>query len=215
MAAPFTLVSSPKPTPNGANLALKHPSVTQKMKENVLKRYLVAQTSTKLRTCQRSGEGVVRRNCCPKGCFWRIGFLLCPLLLSYLKTWILKTNKSCFGWPFLRTTPSLLQWRTLLTEGLGELCWEISIRSSSGVGVLEPCVVRVAKLSLFPDSVKRSSFSIVDWLELHQDLDDVFQFVDQDCLSTCPHSVLPIHSPKSRSHRRCWSPLCSQKCCKK
>ena len=27
---------------------------------------------------QRSGEGVVRRNGCPKGCFWRSPFL-CPL----------------------------------------------------------------------------------------------------------------------------------------
>ena len=29
--------------------------------------------------CQRSGEGVVRRNGCPNGCFWRIRFFSVPL----------------------------------------------------------------------------------------------------------------------------------------
>ena len=28
---------------------------------------------------QRSGEGVVRRNGCPKGCFWRVRFFFAPL----------------------------------------------------------------------------------------------------------------------------------------
>ena len=31
---------------------------------------------------QRSGEGVVRRNRCPKGCFWRVRFLSAPLRFS-------------------------------------------------------------------------------------------------------------------------------------
>ena len=34
---------------------------------------------------QRSGEGVVRRNGCPKGCFWRVRFFSAPLRFS-LKT---------------------------------------------------------------------------------------------------------------------------------
>ena len=31
---------------------------------------------------QRSGEGVVRRNGCPKGCFWRVCFYSSPLRFS-------------------------------------------------------------------------------------------------------------------------------------
>ena len=31
---------------------------------------------------QRSGEGVVRRNGCPKGCFWRVRFFFAPLRFS-------------------------------------------------------------------------------------------------------------------------------------
>ena len=34
---------------------------------------------------QRSGEGVVRRNGCPKGCFWRVRFFSAPLRFA-LKT---------------------------------------------------------------------------------------------------------------------------------
>ena len=34
---------------------------------------------TKIRVRQRSGEGVVRRNGCPKGCFWRVRFFSAPL----------------------------------------------------------------------------------------------------------------------------------------
>ena len=33
----------------------------------------------KVRVRQRSGEGVVRRNGCPKGCFWRVRFFSAPL----------------------------------------------------------------------------------------------------------------------------------------
>ena len=33
----------------------------------------------KLRVRQRSGEGVVRRSGCPKGCFWRVRFFSAPL----------------------------------------------------------------------------------------------------------------------------------------
>ena len=32
-----------------------------------------------VRARQRSGEGVVRRNGCPKGCFWRVSFFSCSL----------------------------------------------------------------------------------------------------------------------------------------
>ena len=38
-----------------------------------------------IRVRQRSGEGVVRRNGCPKGCFWRVRFFSAPLRFS-LKT---------------------------------------------------------------------------------------------------------------------------------
>ena len=38
-----------------------------------------------IRARQRSGEGVVRRNGCPKGCFWRVRFFSAPLRFS-LKT---------------------------------------------------------------------------------------------------------------------------------
>ena len=34
------------------------------------------------RVRQRSGEGVVRRNGCPKGCFWRVRFFSAPLRLT-------------------------------------------------------------------------------------------------------------------------------------
>ena len=33
---------------------------------------------------QRNGEGVVRRNGCPKGCFWRVRFYSAPLRFSGL-----------------------------------------------------------------------------------------------------------------------------------
>ena len=73
---------------------------------------------------QRSGEGVVRRNGCPKGCFWRVRFFSAPLRFSgrfiCFKSKNLKgaekkrtLQKHPFGQPFLRTTPSLLLWRTL------------------------------------------------------------------------------------------------------
>ena len=39
---------------------------------------------TKIRARQRSGEGVVRRNGCPKGVFWRVRFFSAPL--KHLKT---------------------------------------------------------------------------------------------------------------------------------
>ena len=61
---------------------------------------------------QRSGEGVVRGNGCPKGCFWRVRFFSVPLRFA------LKTPKNLegtekkrtlqkhpFGQPFPRTTP--------------------------------------------------------------------------------------------------------------
>ena len=45
-----------------------------------------------LRARQRSGEGVVRRNGCPKGCFWRVRFYSAPLRFVLKNTWeVLKT----------------------------------------------------------------------------------------------------------------------------
>ena len=35
---------------------------------------------------QRSGEGVVRRNGCPKRCFWRVRFFSAPLRLKVFRT---------------------------------------------------------------------------------------------------------------------------------
>ena len=43
---------------------------------------LPPQRPPKLRACQRSGEGVVRRNGCPKGCFCRVRFFSAPLRFS-------------------------------------------------------------------------------------------------------------------------------------
>ena len=70
---------------------------------------------------QRSGEGVVRRNRCPKGCFWRVRFLSAPLRFSGVLRANLKgaekkrtLQKHPFGQRFLRTTPSPLLWRALI-----------------------------------------------------------------------------------------------------
>ena len=77
---------------------------------------------SKIRVRQRSDEGVVRRNGCPKGCFWRVRFFSAPLRFA-LKTPEIKPEnlkgaekkrtlqKHPFGQPFLRTTPSPLLWR--------------------------------------------------------------------------------------------------------
>ena len=73
---------------------------------------------------QRSGEGVVRRNGCPKGCFWRVRFYSAPPKVFRTFQLFLRTSlkggekkrtlqKHPFGQPFLRTTPSPLLWRTL------------------------------------------------------------------------------------------------------
>ena len=40
------------------------------------------------RVRQRSGEGVVRRNGCPKGCFWRVRFFSAPLRFVLKNTWM-------------------------------------------------------------------------------------------------------------------------------
>ena len=60
---------------------------------------------------QRSGEGVLQRNGCPKGCFWRVRFFSAPLRLSD----VLRANlegpekkrtlqKHPFGQPFWKST---------------------------------------------------------------------------------------------------------------
>ena len=74
---------------------------------------------------QRSGEGVVRRNGCPKGC--RLGESVSSLLPSGFQdlSGVLRENlkgaekkrtlqKHPFGQPFLCTTPSPLLWRALI-----------------------------------------------------------------------------------------------------
>ena len=77
---------------------------------------------------QRSGEGVVQRNGCPKGCFWRVRFFFAPLRFALDISGVVRANlkgaekkqtlqKHPFGQPFLRTTPSPLLWRTL-TRGV-------------------------------------------------------------------------------------------------
>ena len=75
------------------------------------------QESVRIGVRQRSGEGVVRRNGCPKGCFWRVR------CFSALLRFALKTpenlkgaekqhtlQKHPFGQPFLRAKPSPLLW---------------------------------------------------------------------------------------------------------
>ena len=42
---------------------------------------------------QRSGEGVVRRNGCPKGCFWRVRFFSAPLRFSGVKEQTLRGQR--------------------------------------------------------------------------------------------------------------------------
>ena len=77
----------------------------------------------------RSREGVVRENGCPKGCFWRVRFVLCPLkvqglLLKHLKpldfTEKMLLSIFVFGRPFLRTTPSPLLWHTPIQSASAE-----------------------------------------------------------------------------------------------
>ena len=63
----------------------------------------------------------MRRNGCPKGCFWRVRFFSAPLrfILKHLKVpenvegaeKKRTLQKHAFGQPFLRTTPSPLLWR--------------------------------------------------------------------------------------------------------
>ena len=69
-----------------------------------------------IRVRQRSGEGVVRRNRCPKGCFCRVRCFSALLrfktpedLNGAEKQWTLQ--KHPFGQRFLRMTPSPLLWR--------------------------------------------------------------------------------------------------------
>ena len=76
---------------------------------------------------QKSGEGVMRRNGCPKECFWRVRFFSAPLRFSGPSS-VLRENlkgaekkrtlqKHPFGQPLLRTTPSPLLWRALILIG--------------------------------------------------------------------------------------------------
>ena len=71
------------------------------------------------RKLSERGEGVVRRNGRPKGCFWRVHFFSAPFKFSDVLRASLKgaekkrtLQKHPFGRPFLRTTPSPLLWRT-------------------------------------------------------------------------------------------------------
>ena len=69
----------------------------------------------------------MRRNGCPKGCFWRVHFFSAPLRFA-LKTPESPENlkgaetkrtlqEHPFGQPFLRTTPSPLLWSTAAKPG--------------------------------------------------------------------------------------------------
>ena len=65
------------------------------------------------------------RNGCPKGCFWRVRFLSAPLRFSGSFSCFKRNLKGAekkrtlqkhpFGQPFLRTTPSPLLWRALIS----------------------------------------------------------------------------------------------------
>ena len=89
-----------------------------------------------IRARERSGEGVVRRNGCPKGCFWRVHFFSAPLRFALKTSENLKgadkkrtLQKHPFGQPFLLTTPSpsfiehphIIQSRSTLFQGEGKL----------------------------------------------------------------------------------------------
>ena len=64
-------------------MSLKNPKNPSKRREKTLKqRERNSSQSTKIRARQRSGEGVVRRNGCPKWCFWRVRFFSAPLGIS-------------------------------------------------------------------------------------------------------------------------------------
>ena len=63
----------------------------------------------------------MRRNGCPKGCFWRVRFFSAPLWFFQDLSGVLRANlkgaekkrtlqKHPFGQPFLRTAPSPLLW---------------------------------------------------------------------------------------------------------
>ena len=72
---------------------------------------------------QRSGEGVVRGNGRPKGCFWRVRFFSAPLRFALQISENLKgaekkqtLQRHPFGRLFPRTTPSPLLWRTPIQE---------------------------------------------------------------------------------------------------
>ena len=84
-----------------------------------------AGTQASIRARQRSAKGVVRRNGCPKGCFWRVRFL------SVLFRFALKIQgaekkrtlqKHPFGQPFRCTTPSLLLRRRIGNGGGKQGC---------------------------------------------------------------------------------------------
>ena len=104
--------------------------------------YRLAKLPSQFRVRQRSGEGVVRRNGCPKGCFWRVRFFSAPLSFALKKKQTkcpedLKgaeekrtLQKRPFGQPFLRTTPSPLLWCTLYYDDLPlpRMKWESIFR---------------------------------------------------------------------------------------
>ena len=78
-----------------------------------------SQQEASMRSCfirarQRSGEGVVRRNGCPKACFWRVCFSAPLRFLGVLRANLKGAEKKRtlqkrpFGQSFLCTTPSPL-----------------------------------------------------------------------------------------------------------
>ena len=125
---------------------------------------------TTLRVRQRSGEGVVRRNGCPKGCFWRVRFFSAPLRFSgpfrcfkrkpreKLKRAEKKRTlqKHPFGQPFLRTTPSPLFWRTLADTVLASNCHAQFGRPSTRDGMSHLRDGTLAGLARWRDNVLAS-----------------------------------------------------------
>ena len=83
-----------------------------------------------IRARQRSGEGVVRRNGCPKGCFWRVRFFSAPLRFS-LKT-PERQEKTLRGQRRNGLSPSPLFWRALNLDGVAFFLWWAQLASFFG-----------------------------------------------------------------------------------
>ena len=135
--------------------------------------YCVSSRDPFIRARQRSGEGVVWRNGCPKGCFRRVRFFSAPSRFA-LKTpemsWkpLIKgaekkrtLQKHPFGQPFLHTIPSPLLWRVMI------LLWpQYSSYKLSQVFPHLPAankVLRSRRVKLIESDWKRLRMTERDW----------------------------------------------------